>query len=145
MNSNLLPAWFEGPTEEIQAIGGKDEKDNWVCDCCPLFLHVCSAEAAIFDVTNVTELQNALTAAQSNGQDDTINLAAGTYTVSSRLDYIPDELENFSLTIQGAGAWATILDGGNSTSILRIEQSALSEDRDQCERYDNRGNIPKRE
>ena len=103
-----------------------------------------SAEAAVFDVTNVTELQSALTAAQSNGQDDTINLAAGTYTVSSRLDYIPDELEDFSLTIQGAGAWATILDGGNSTSILRIEQSALS-GRNQCERYHKRGNISKRQ
>ena len=84
-----------------------------------------SAEAAIFDVTNATELQNALTTAQSNGDDDTINLAAGTYAVSSRLEYIPDESEDFSLTIQGAGAWATILDGGNSNSILRIEQSAL--------------------
>src|SRR4030042_5039733 len=84
-----------------------------------------SAEAAIFNVTNVTGLQNALTAAQSNGQDDTINLAAGTYTLSSSLDYIPGESEAYSLTIQGAGAWATILDGGNSTSILRIEQSAL--------------------
>ena len=91
------------------------------------FLMVCSAEAAIFDVTNVSELQSALTTAQSNREDDTINLAAGIYALSSRLDYIPDELENFSLTIQGAGAWATILDGGNSTSILRIEQSALED------------------
>ena len=87
-----------------------------------------SAEAAVFDVSNVAEFQAALTAAQSNGQDDTINLAAGTYAVGSRLDYVPDEFENFSLTIQGAGAWATVLDGGNSSSILRIEQGALPEE-----------------
>ena len=37
------------------------------------------AEAAVFNVTNVAELQNALIIAQSNGQDDTINLAPGTY------------------------------------------------------------------
>jgi hypothetical protein len=32
------------------------------------------AEAAVFNVTNVTQLQDALTAAQSNRQDDTITL-----------------------------------------------------------------------
>ena len=36
--------------------------------------------AAEFHVTNATELQNALTTAQSNGQDDTIYLAAGVYS-----------------------------------------------------------------
>ena len=91
------------------------------------FFIFCNAEAAIFDVTNVTELQSALTTAQSNGQEDTINLAPGTYTLSSRLDYLPVQSENYSLTIQGAGAWATILDGGNSTSILRIGNGAVSD------------------
>ena len=79
-------------------------------------------------MSNVAEFQAALTAAQSNGEDDTINLAAGTYAVGSRLDYIPDEFEDFSLTIQGAGSWATVLDGGSSSSILRIEQGALPEE-----------------
>ena len=89
------------------------------------FFTFCSAEAAIFGVANVTELQSALTTAQSNAQDDTINLAPGTYSFSSRLDYFPGESESFSLTIQGAGAGTTILDGGNSTSILRIENGAV--------------------
>ena len=89
------------------------------------FLTFCNAQAAIFDVTNVAELQNALTTAKSNGQDDTINLASGIYAVSSSLGYFPVYSENFSLTIQGAGAGATILDGGNLTSILQIDQGAI--------------------
>ncbi len=35
------------------------------------FFMLSSAEAAVFNVTNVTELQDALSAAQSNRQDDT--------------------------------------------------------------------------
>ena len=37
----------------------------------------CRAEAATINVTNVTELQNALSTAQSNGEDDTMILAPG--------------------------------------------------------------------
>ena len=92
------------------------------------FLVVSSAGAGVFNVIDVPEFQNALTVAQSNDEDDTINLAAGLYRVSGRLEYLPDEFENFSLTIQGAGAWATILDGGNGSPILRIDQSALAEE-----------------
>ena len=33
--------------------------------------------AATFDVTSASEFQTALTTAQSNGEDDTINVAAG--------------------------------------------------------------------
>ena len=36
--------------------------------------------AAEFHVTNATGLQNALTTAQNNGQDDVIYLAAGVYS-----------------------------------------------------------------
>jgi hypothetical protein len=89
------------------------------------FFAFCSAEAAIFNVSDVTGLQNALTTAQGNYSNDTINLASGTYTVSSMLVYSAGEGENYSLTIQGAGAGATILDGGNSNSILQIDQGAL--------------------
>jgi hypothetical protein len=86
-----------------------------------------TVEAAIFDVTTTLELQNALIAAQANGEDDTINLAPGIYPVGSMLTYSPVEDEDYALTIQGQGAEITILDGGNTTSILLIDQSGLSE------------------
>ena len=36
------------------------------------------AHAAVFDATNAAELASALDAADTNGEDDTINIAAGT-------------------------------------------------------------------
>ena len=36
------------------------------------FFMVCGAEAAIFNVSNVTEFQDALTAARDNSENDTI-------------------------------------------------------------------------
>lgn len=85
-----------------------------------------TAEAAIFDVATVLELQNALITAQANGEDDTINLAPGIYRLVSTLTYTPEEAEDYALTIQGQGPEITILDGGNATSILQIDQSGLS-------------------
>lgn len=86
-----------------------------------------TVEAAIFDVTTPLELQNALIAAQANGEDDTINLTPGIYPVGSMLTYRPEEAEDYALTIEGQGAEITILDGGNTTSILLVDQSGLSE------------------
>ena len=86
-----------------------------------------SVEAAVFEVIDSFELQEALTIAQANGEDDTINLAPGLYTVSSTLTYFAVESENYALTIQGQKPEITILDGGNSTAILEIDQSALTE------------------
>jgi parallel beta-helix repeat protein len=91
------------------------------------FSSLFSAEAAVFNVANVAEFQDALATAQGNGEDDTINLSPGTYTVISPLQYTAEESENFSLTIQGAAAGTTILDGGSISSILQIEQAFLSD------------------
>jgi hypothetical protein len=77
-----------------------------------------SAGADVFTVTTAPEFQTALTDAQSNGQDDTINVAAGTYTLAATLTYNPSE--NYSLTIVGSGADQTILNGGGSVRILLI-------------------------
>jgi len=85
------------------------------------------AEAAVFNVTNVTEFQNALTIAQSNGEDDTINLAAGTYYFAV-LTYFPSDPENYALTIVGAGAGNTILDGGDLTRILLVSSYSIPVD-----------------
>ena len=79
-----------------------------------------NVEAAILNVSTPAEFQTALDTAKNNGQDDTINVAAGTYNITTTLiyNYIPSE--TYSLTIQGAGAGSTILDGGNSVPILSI-------------------------
>ena len=77
--------------------------------------------AAEFHVTNATEFQNALTAAQSNGQDDTIYLAAGIY--GGNFTYLPPGTEHKSLTItgeSGISAEDIILDGQNSGGVLYL-------------------------
>jgi len=97
-----------------------------------VFVIVCffasqASEAAVFNVASIAEFQSALTTAQGNGQSDTIIVAPGTYIVESPLSYFAEEEEDYGLVIQGAGAATTILDGNNTTSILQIDQSYLSE------------------
>jgi len=78
-----------------------------------------------FNVDTVQEFQNALTEAQSNGQDDTINVAAGTYNTTSTLNYSTNNGDSgHKLTIQGVGADKTVLDGGGSVQILYINTDA---------------------
>jgi hypothetical protein len=80
--------------------------------------------AAVFTVTNSTELQNALEAAQNNGQSDTINIASGTYSTDAvTFTYKVTSEENFALTIIGAGKETTILDGGSSKPVLALYTS----------------------
>ncbi len=78
-----------------------------------------------FHVATVQELQNALTAAQSNTEDDYIYLASGTYDVqelSGTLEYIAQSGENFSISIIGSGADNTLLvNNANDTQVLHIE------------------------
>jgi hypothetical protein len=85
---------------------------------------------AVFNVTNPTELQNALNRAKNNGQDDTINVAAGIYNITTTLTYdasIDYPVENHALTIIGAGAGLTIFDGGGSVQVLYICTSYTSD------------------
>ena len=80
-----------------------------------------NTQAAVFPVNNVAQFQTALTDAQSNGDDDTIIVAADTYDVTSTLEYLPTE--NHSLTIVGAGAGETVLDGGDLERILLMSNN----------------------
>jgi|GEM_PF-1017259 len=77
-----------------------------------------SAECATFDVTDATGFQTALTQAQANGQNDTINVAAGTYNLGSTLTYSADE--NYSLSVAGASSSTTLLDGGGTRQCLTL-------------------------
>ena len=71
---------------------------------------------------NACELQTALDTAAGNGADDTIYLAVGTYDASYlAFTYLPTTPENRMLTLQGAGADSTTLDGGNANQILIIK------------------------
>ena len=83
------------------------------------FLFPLSSFAAVFDVSTSADLQSALDTADSNGESDTINIAAGTYYTSlnggSPFTYSGINTENFALTINGAGVGMTFLDGGDCT------------------------------
>jgi cysteine-rich repeat protein len=90
-----------------------------------------TVQAATFNVTDTTGLIDALTEAQNNDQDDTINLVAGEYDASgATFTYVPDNTagseEKFGLTIQGEDREATILDGGGLNRVMRITTSALT-------------------
>jgi len=75
-----------------------------------------------FNVTSPEEFQSALTIAESNGEDDVINVAAGTYNITSTLHYSSYNGDSgHKLTIQGAGADQTVLNGGGSVQILDIK------------------------
>ena len=81
-----------------------------------ILLPVSALWAETFNVGSLSEFQTALNTAAYNGENDVINVAAGTYNAAEKLTYWSDE--NHPLTITGAGKGSTILDGGNATQIL---------------------------
>ncbi len=81
-------------------------------------ISISPVRGATFNVGNPSEFQTALTTAAANGQDDVLNVAAGSYYVTSTLQY--SSVENYALAINGAGSSTTILDGGNVVRILSI-------------------------
>jgi len=77
--------------------------------------------AAEFHVTNATQFQSALDTAETNGEDDTIYLAAGIYR--GRFEYKPPDSEHKSLTITsepGLNPDDVILDAQDAPYPLRI-------------------------
>ena len=50
--------------------------------------------AAEFYVATATQFQDALNAAETNNQSDTINVAAATYNITAPLTYNPSGAEN---------------------------------------------------
>ena len=91
-----------------------------------LFLTPTFSFAATFCVSNATELQTALTTAQSNGEDDTIQVVQGTY--NGNFTYAATEANN--LAIEGgytSGCASrvvdpanTVLDGGGVDNVLAL-------------------------
>lgn len=108
--------------------------------CAALFVTLASvASAATFNVSNPTAFQAALTAAQDNGENDTINVAAcsgagcsvvmgsDVYDITAPLTYTAVEPEGFSLTIDGFDSDTRIL-RGIGVPILRISTADATGD-----------------
>ncbi len=79
--------------------------------------------AATFSPTTAVQLQADLTTAQTNGEDDTINLS-GTYNVSDvGTGFSFASGESNALTITGADSSSTILNGNGSDRVLTLSSS----------------------
>ncbi len=83
------------------------------------------SDAATFSISagDVPGFQNALTTAATNGEDDTINVSAGTFDLSSTLTY--ETSQAYSLTVSGNSAATTILDGGDSVRGNTIANNTI--------------------
>jgi len=86
------------------------------------------SKAEVFNVTNVEELRDALATAESNGEDDVINLLPGNYQIETKLIYRPVSSENYSLTIKGEDLSTTVVDGQNISKIFYINLRRLTDD-----------------
>ncbi len=83
---------------------------------CSFFIIINKLNAAVFNVSNVSEFQNALNTAASNGEDDVINVASGTYTLTATLTF--NSSENKSLSVTGNNN--PVLDGNNTVQVLNL-------------------------
>ena len=99
-----------------------------------------SGTLAVYNVTTTDDvvdagdgllsLREAVIAANANAGADSINLSAGTYTLtiaSAGTDELKEHLNiTDSLSIVGAGAGLTFIDGGNTFKIAEYEATAIT-------------------
>ena len=89
-------------------------------------------QAEVYDVSTTAELREALASAAEAGGDNTIRLAAGTYSTQDdgegTFKYF--SAQNGKLTISGVGQDSSILDGSGADPVLRI---LLSQDNELTE------------
>lgn len=119
----------ESPRRHRSAIGGPAPRISTVALpsgilACLLFgtLGPGRSTAAEFPVSDPGSFQAALTTAATNGQDDVVTVAAGTYLLSAPLVY--SSAEGSSITIRGAGTATTVLDGQDTTRTLEVSTAA---------------------
>ena len=86
-----------------------------IISMCILILTPSFLQAAVFQVNTVAELESTLTIAESNAEDDIINIAKGTYQPLDSLRY--DSHEDNAITLQGFGG-EVIIDGSLSNHRL---------------------------
>ena len=77
-------------------------------------------KAATFNVSSASDLATALSTAQGNGDNDTINIQTGTYYGN----FTFTGTDNRSLTIIGANKDTTILNGNGNDMVLYIDNTA---------------------
>ena len=90
-----------------------------LCICIPYFLF-----AATFNVNDISSFQNALNTASTNGENDIINIASGTYNVTSAISYWTDE--EYSLSIVGDNM--PVFNGGDTTKIMELVTASTNGD-----------------
>ena len=83
-----------------------------ICLCSPQLV-----QAATFNVTTNTEFQDALDTANTNNQDNSINLAAGTYTGP----FMYDNSSGYALTVTGQGQNNTFVTAPTGNDGLVID------------------------
>jgi len=86
-----------------------------------------SGFAETFNVSTTQELRQALLDAATNGQDDIIILADGTYatTDDGGGTFVFLDNENYDLTLQGSSPENVILSGGNTHQILNARTVSI--------------------
>ncbi len=89
-----------------------------------LLVLLSTAQAENFTVNNTTQFQTALNTAAVNGENDTINVLAGTYNVNPVLTYSCNE--NYFILIRGTGS--PVLDGGNLRQIMQLASTSSNGD-----------------
>ena len=90
---------------------------------CLLSFSISSAQ--IFNVSNISELRNAISKAAESEEDDVIILADGVYHIGNdengTLKYYSEN--NFSLTLEGTSSKNVILSGDNKVQILNFSSA----------------------
>ena len=90
------------------------------------FLCIQPSFGATFNVSDSDELRSALSIAESNGAEDTINIGVGTFnTLLGYFEYVSSD--NAPITIIGAGAGHTKLDALGSGRALHIRATGSSD------------------
>lgn len=90
------------------------------------FCSFSSVRAEIFGCTTVTEIQNALSTAAGNRQNDIICILPGEYLIDSPLIYEPAATENHALFIGGLPIpTKPVLNGQEANQILVIDHDPL--------------------
>ncbi|MBU1418551.1 MAG: right-handed parallel beta-helix repeat-containing protein [Proteobacteria bacterium] len=86
-------------------------------------------QAATFSVGTVSQLENALATAENNGEDDIINISAGTYNLSAPLSYgASNSSEDKDISLQGVGGEVVLDGGGINQRILFMGTSGHNSD-----------------
>jgi len=85
-----------------------------------------NGQAAEINVPGDMSLQAALDIAETNNEDDIINIDTGIYTTGVAFTYNANV--NRALSIVGAGSGVTVLSGNNTTRVLDLRTDGLAND-----------------